>query len=56
MEPFSGSCDIPEEELEIAVITVAEKIPGHPKVENVRHDEDVKVTLNPKLLCVVHSF
>ncbi|XP_047044064.1 uncharacterized protein LOC124648322 [Lolium rigidum] len=42
MEPFNGNCDIPEEELEVAVITVAEKISGHNKVENFRQDEDVK--------------
>jgi hypothetical protein len=53
MEPFNGNCDIPEEELEVAVITVAEKISGHNKVENFRQDEDVKVTLNAKLIFVV---
>ncbi|CAM0953977.1 unnamed protein product [Alopecurus aequalis] len=46
MEPFSGNCDMPEE-LEVAVITVAEKISCRSKVARVIQDEDVK---NVKLI------
>ena len=49
MEPFNGKCDIPEQQMEVGVITVGEKISGHnkvvqPKVKKFRQDEDVKVT------------
>uniref|UniRef100_A0ACD5TZY2 Uncharacterized protein n=1 Tax=Avena sativa TaxID=4498 RepID=A0ACD5TZY2_AVESA len=52
MAPFNGKCDIPEQQMEVGVITVSEKISGHnklaqPVVENVRQDEDVK---NVKLI------
>uniref|UniRef100_A0A452ZUV8 Uncharacterized protein n=1 Tax=Aegilops tauschii subsp. strangulata TaxID=200361 RepID=A0A452ZUV8_AEGTS len=47
MPPFNGHCDIPEQQMEVGVITVAEKRCGHNKaaqreVQRSSQDEDVK--------------
>uniref|UniRef100_A0ACD5TZT0 Uncharacterized protein n=1 Tax=Avena sativa TaxID=4498 RepID=A0ACD5TZT0_AVESA len=47
LPPFNGRCEIPEEQMEVGVITVAEKRSGHnkaaqPEVQRSRQDEDAK--------------
>ncbi|XP_047044065.1 uncharacterized protein LOC124648323 [Lolium rigidum] len=47
LPPFNGRCAIPEQQMDVGVITVAENISGHnkaaqPEVPRLRQDEDVK--------------
>ncbi|KAM3412597.1 hypothetical protein ACQJBY_003990 [Aegilops geniculata] len=47
MPPFNGHCNVPEQQMEVGVITVAEKRCGHNKaaqreVQRSSQDEDVK--------------